>query len=285
MAKPSELAERIQESADGIGIIRQVRDMREQVKMALPRHQDADRFVRMALTELRLKPELAACTPASILGGLMVAAQLGLDIGPLGHIYLIPFKNRRAGTTEATVIIGYKGEMELAYRSGLVSTITARCVYEGEVFKYQYGSDERIEHIPMLTGRGDLKAVYAIATMSDGGQIPVVLSVDDVEYYRKRSKTPDRGPWKTDYEAMARKTAVRRLATWLPTTAETAVAHVIDGHVIRETPEELIDAAALVQGDDAVTVVEGEEVKEGEAKTEPLVEGNPEKIEGGEPFE
>jgi recombinational DNA repair protein RecT len=101
-------------------------------------------------------------------------------------------------------------------------------VRENDEFQYEYGLQEKLRHVPALSARGDIKYVYAYATFTNGGYAFVVLSKADVDFYRSRSKASDTGPWTTDYEAMAQKTAVRRLAKWLPLTVEFAKAVALD---------------------------------------------------------
>lgn len=189
------------------------------IGIALPKHIDAGRFTRIVLTEVRRNPSLLRCTPASLLGALMLSAQLGLEPGPLGHAYFVPFKQ------EVVFIIGYKGMIDMARRSGQVSTIVARAVHEGDEFAYRYGLDDDLKHVPTAEP-GELTHVYAIAKFKDGGVVFVVLSKAEVETFHKRSPSANAStsPWKSDYEAMAKKTAIRRLFPFLPVTAEFAQA-------------------------------------------------------------
>src|SRR2546430_2149817 len=103
------------------------------IETALPRHLDGDRFTRIAVTTLRSTPGLAKCDAMSFLGALMVSAQLGLEPGgPLGQAYLIPFNN------QVQFILGYRGIIELARRSGQLSSIEAHEVCEKDEFSYSY---------------------------------------------------------------------------------------------------------------------------------------------------
>ena len=208
---------------------------------ALPKHLDADRLTRIALTEVRRNPKLGDCTSMSVLGALMQAAQLGLEPGPLGHSYLVPYGR------ECQFQVGYTGLIELARRSGLIETIVAREVREGDDFEYAYGDNEHIHHVPALRGRGDIIAVYATARFTSGARISAVMSVEDVEPVRARSKAARGGPWVTDWAAMAKKTAVKQLRPWLPLSPELADAFAADGAVIS------LDGNALVAThDDAI---------------------------------
>ena len=173
------------------------------------------RFTRIVLTEIRKNPRLAECDPRSLLGSMMVAAQLGLEVGGhLGQAYLVPYKR------ECTLILGYKGILTLARRSGTIQSIVARAVHERDEFHYEYGLDEKLKHQPALGERGPAIAYYGVAKFKDGGHLIHVMSKADIEARRKRSKAADSGPWVTDYDAMACKTIVRAMAPYLPLTSE-----------------------------------------------------------------
>lgn len=227
-----------------------------QFAVALGKTIDPDRFVRVATTTIRTNKQLASCNPQSLLAALMLSAQLGLEPGgPLGHAYLVPFKN------EVTFIPGYRGLIDLARRSGAVASIYAHAVYDGDAFEFELGLEQRLVHRPTATDREDpdrISHVYAVAKLRDGSDpVFVVLTRAGVEKYRRRSAAGNRGPWVSDWEAMALKTAVRRLMTWLPLSVEAqavsktdaiAVRDVIDVELLEEDVEPLIDVPAGVDG-------------------------------------
>src|SRR5690625_5711770 len=97
---------------------------------------DVDRLMRLTMTTIRTTPELRQADVGSLLGGVMQAAQLGLEPGLLGQCYLLPFKNNRKGITEVQFIIGYKGMIDLAKRSGHTQSIYSHSFYEKYEFKY-----------------------------------------------------------------------------------------------------------------------------------------------------
>lgn len=204
---------------------------RPAIEAALPRHMSADRLLRIALTEVRKNPDLVRCEPMSFLGAVVQSAQLGLEPGVLGHAYLVPFNNRQTGRREVQLIVGYKGLIDLARRSGQISSITAHAVYEGDDFEYVLGLQEKLNHVPKpgrVAQARHLVAVYAIAKLRDGGHQLEVMSREEVEAIRKRSKASDSGPWKTDYEEMAKKTVLRRLCKMLPASIELHKAVALD---------------------------------------------------------
>ena len=211
-----------QRQQQGIGAV--LEKMKPQIARALPKHMDADRLARIALTLVRQQPQLAQASPQSFLGALMTCAQLGLEPGPLGHAYLVPFKNSKTGTIEVQFIPGYRGLIELARRSGQVKSIAARVVRKGDEFDYEFGLEERLVHRPAVGGAGEVTHVYAVVRYVDGGYDFEVMTRDEVEVIRQRSKSKDRGPWVTDWDEMAKKTVIRRLAKRMPMSIEFAQA-------------------------------------------------------------
>ena len=204
-------------------------------------------FARAALTVLRENERLAMCVPETILGSLMFASQLGLEVGPLGHFYLVPFKKNRKnarGQWESfyvcTPIVGYKGYVQLALKSGLVKSITSKGVCEGDEFDYEEGAVPVLRHRPNVRrarNEDEAYAYWACVTLADGTFIPMVLTREEVERYRARSKASEDGPWKTDFGMMGKKTAVRRLVPFLPILEpELARASVHDEQVLRTKP-------------------------------------------------
>lgn len=175
-----------------------------------------DRMVSWAMTAIRRQPALQRCNPLSLLGAVIQSAQLGLDpSGVTGEAYLVPYKD------EVTLIPGYRGLIALARRSGQVKEIMGHAVHKADVFEYEYGLDSKLRHVPSTDADpGPLTHVYAYAKFSGGtvedGRAFVVLTLAEVEAVKARSRASRNGPWVSDFEAMAIKTAVRRLAKWLP---------------------------------------------------------------------
>ncbi len=202
-------------------------------------------FKTAAMTYLRLNPKLYECNPYSVVGGLRQGAQLGFQLGPLGHFYLIPFKQ------EAVFVIGYRGYVELAYRSGQVKDVIAELVYEGDPFKVTKGTTPKIVHEDAgPAGERAIVAAYAVARLRTGGTVSRVIYEDEWEKARQASALgrQGKGLWDEHRPAAIRKTALRRLEPWLPKTAALGVALDVD-----ETRQ-----PAMVEGDDGVLDVEAE---------------------------
>lgn len=183
---------------------------------ALPSNLTPDRMLSIVMTEIRKVPALAECDQASLFGAVIQASQLGLEIGShLGHCYLIPFKNKQKGITECQFIVGYRGMIDLARRSGQIISLQAHAVYENDEFDFAYGLEERLDHVPARSDKGDMIAVYAVAKLVGGGHQIEVMWKSDVDLVAKSF-----GPWKDHYEEMAKKTVIRRLFKYLPVSIE-----------------------------------------------------------------
>lgn len=202
--------------------------MMPSIQAVLPKHVTADRMSRIALNVIRTNPKLLQCNINSLMGGVLEAAKLGLEPGLMGQCYLIPFdKKQKQGNqwvvvdTEAQFIIGYKGLIDLVRRSGQVSTIEARTIYENDEHDFGYGLDSYLIHKPVLKNRGKAIAYYAVCKLKDGGSSFLVMSHEEMEQYRdKYSKAKNYGPWKDEFDAMARKTVLRQLIKYLPISVE-----------------------------------------------------------------
>lgn len=187
----------------------------KQFATALPKHINSDRFVRIAITTIRQNPKLAQCSQESLLGALMVSAQLGLEPGTLGQCYLIPYGR------ECQFQIGYKGMIELLRRSGQLKDIYAYSVYENDDFEITYGLDRNLIHKPNLENKGDFLGCYCVAILKDDTRAFEYMTKEEIEAHAKKfSKTFGNGPWKTDFEAMSHKTVVKKMLKWLPLSVE-----------------------------------------------------------------
>lgn len=195
-----------------------IKSMEGEIKKALPSVMTPERFTRMVLSALSTNPKLAACTPKSFLGAMMNAAQLGLEPNtPLGQAYLIPYKNH--GIDEVQFQIGYKGLIDLAYRSGEVEVIQAQIVYEGDEFECRYGLEPKLAHKPCDHDRGAPIKVYAVFKTKAGGFGFEVMSMEDCrKHAEKYSQAYKYGssPWKSNFEEMAKKTVLKRVLKYAP---------------------------------------------------------------------
>ena len=196
--------------------------MKPAIQAALPSVMTPERFSRITLSALSANPKLKECTPQSFLGAMMTAAQLGLEPNtPLGQAYLIPFRNH--GRMECQFQLGYKGLIDLAYRSGEVSIIQAHTVYENDDFQYELGLDPTLRHVPARSNRGKPIFYYAIFKTKTGGYGFQVMSIEDVNTHAKQySKSYSNGPWQTNFDEMAKKTVLKKVLKYAPLKSDFA---------------------------------------------------------------
>ncbi|MNS92024.1 recombination and repair protein RecT [compost metagenome] len=233
-------------SQAGIGQVKAFMESQKATLAAvLPRHVSPDRMLKIALGALRTTPKLMGCTVESLMGAVVQCSQLGLEPNtPLGHAYLIPFEKRKkqgnewvTDKIEVQIVLGYRGLIDLARRSGQIVSIAAQAVYENDHFEYAYGLDEKLEHRPAMGERGAIIAFYAVAKLAGGGHAFEVMSDADVTRIRDasqgwqqavRAKKQDTSPWGAHYAEMGRKTVLRRLFKYLPVSIELANAASLD---------------------------------------------------------
>lgn len=195
-----------------------LQDRMGQIEKLVPKHMTAARLMRIAVNCVAKTPLLQQCSPTSLLQCVLVAAELGLEPGgALGHLYLVPFKGI------ATPIVGYRGLIELARRSGEISSIRAVVVHERDKFRYAEGIEQTVEHEPVLEGDpGPLKLAYCVIKLRDGGVVVEMMTRAQIDAIKAISKTANRddSPWKLHYDEMAKKTVARRALKWAPLSSE-----------------------------------------------------------------
>ena len=249
-----------------------IKQMEGEIKKALPSVMTPERFTRIVLSALSTNPKLAATTPQSFLGAMMTAAQLGVEPNtPLGQAYLIPYKNK--GVLECQFQLGYKGMLDLAYRSGDVSVISAQVVYENDEFSYSFGLDPELKHIPAKSERGEPTFVYAMFKTKDGGYGYEVMSIEDVRAHAQRfSKSYGNGPWQTNFEEMAKKTVLKKVLKYAPLKSDFVRGLAQDETVKTEISEDMYSVPS--------TVIEAVDMETGEV-VEGTMTGTNEDVEDG----
>jgi recombination protein RecT len=215
--------------------------LKAQITQALPKHCTPERFMRVLFTSMQKTPKLMQCSQESLFAAFIACSQYGIE--PDGRrAHLIPYGS------QCQLIIDYKGLVELIMRSGLVSYIHADVVCENDEFVENMGKIES-HKIDRKKERGKVYAAYAIAQLKDGPVKAEVMSFDEIESIRKRSKYGDSGPWQTDWNEMAKKTVFRRLSKWLPLSPEIQDAVMAGDDVIDFKPEPDIKIAEPVFND------------------------------------
>ena len=232
-------------------LIRSDMALRE-IESALPEHCKPDRFRRAVLTALNKTPKLMDVTQASFLNAMMNCSELGLE--PNGReAHLIPYGN------QCQLIVDYKGLIKLAYQSGTVSCIYANCVYEGDEFEYA-----TCHHVPWgwrsdcpekPAERGKMIGAFVIIDNKDGSVHRERMTFEEIDAIRKRSRAGSNGPWKTDFDEMAKKTVFRRASKWIQLSPHVQKAFEYDYDSLppirKQGAVKTMDATALLSSNEA----------------------------------
>jgi len=264
-----------------------------EIAKMLPKHLNAERLLKVAQIAATTTPALLECELPSLISAIGQCAQMGLEPNTvLGHAYLIPFsKSKKDGNSWKTsktvqVVIGYKGFIDLARRSGQIVSIAAHEVCKNDEFELCYGLDERLYHKPSMTDRGEVVGYYAVAKLKDGGNAFEFMRIQQIEEIRdrkdsnawkwvyvsgkktdKREKVPS--PWWEHPVEMGRKTVIRRLAKCLPLSIEFQTAVALDNMAEGGKDQNLdIEAEYNILPDDAPIVHEDIDTDTGEIQQE-----------------
>mgnify|MGYP000402570199 CR=1 FL=1 len=189
------------------------------------RYLSAESLVKIVGVAMSRVPYLADCTPLSVLTSMMTCAQLGLAPNtPTGECYLIPYRNNKLGAYECQLIIGYRGMVTLARRSGDIASLQAEVVREGDTFELEFGLDAKFRHVPVGDETKPIVKAWALAKFKDGSHQLAVMSKSEIDKIKAGSKAGKFGPWVDHYPEMAKKTVIRRLCKLLPLTLDDAMA-------------------------------------------------------------
>lgn len=261
---------------------------RSEIAKMLPKHLNAERLMKVAQIAATTTPALAKCDVASLVGAIGQCAQMGLEPNTvLGHAYLVPFNTKRKDldgnekwVNSVQVIVGYKGLIDLARRSGQIVSIAAHEVCENDKFELVYGLDEKLNHTPAMEERGGVIGFYAVAKLKDGGHAFEFMSRYQVDAIRdasqgwqqaKKFKKEAIHPWLVHFNEMGRKTVIRRLAKYLPLSIEFQTAAALDGMAEGGKDQHLdsIDGDYLIMPSEATESVDQETGEITEQKPDP----------------
>jgi len=241
----------VAQNTQNLGLKVLLQKMEGQIAKALPTVLTPERYTRMVMTALSTNPQLQKCTPESFLGAVMQAAQLGVEPNtPLGQAYLIPYKNKKKigdkwyQVLECQFQLGYKGLLDLAYRSGEVSIIDAQAVHENDFFEYEYGLEPKLKFKPKLNDRGPVIAYYAMFKTKNGGYNFLVMSKEDVIAHKDQySKAAGSGysPWSTNFDSMAKKTVLKQALKYAPLKSDFVKEVATDGTVKTNIQPNMVD--------------------------------------------
>lgn len=251
---------------------------------------DSQRFISSVVSAVQTNPTLSECTNSSILSAALLGHSLNLPQSPqIGMFYMVPFKNKKKmkdsngreitmDVTEATFQLSYRGMLQLAMRSGQYKAMNVTDIREGELVAYNPIEDS-YEFKPETdyAKRSSLKIVgyYAFFEMINGFKKGIYWTIEQLDAHAKKYSASYRNGWsssiwKSDFDAMAKKTLLRQLISkWGIMSVEMEKAYVGDQAVIREDgtpdyidniadePEKAVDVYADVEASEVV--VDGKE--------------------------
>jgi recombination protein RecT len=207
-----------------------IEQFKAQISLALPKHLNADRMTRVALTEFRKNPKLAECTPVSVFASVIMASQLGLEPGLNGQGYLVPYFDHKKQVSICQFIPGWRGMVDLAQRSGRATAWTG-AVFDGDEFEFEFGTNPFIRHIPH--GESDaskLLFTYAVGRVK-GAEFPQieVWPVQKVFAHRDRFNKVGKRHYSFDHPEMyARKVPLLQVLKYLPQSIELSTATALE---------------------------------------------------------
>lgn len=254
-----------------------LQENKKEIHAALPKHVNIERMLVIAQTAAVSVPELVNCYTPSLFGALIKCTQLGLEPNnALGQAYLIPFKNRKKNRTDVQLIIGYRGMIDLARRSGHVVSINSQAVREGDEFEYEFGLEEKLVHRPGKD-RGEITYFYAYAKLTGGGHYFDVKTRADMDKLMHSTQSQGKyGPWLDHYERMGMKSMIRAIFSYLPVSIEMAQAATIDsqseGGIDQGLEDVLTGDYTVVDADDDAPKLAQKEPEQEEP--EPVVDDN-----------
>lgn len=214
--------------------------MGPEIQRALPKHLDADRIARIAMTAVRTTPKLLECDQMSFLAAIMQSAQLGVEPNTgLGQAYLIPYGK------QVQFQLGYKGLIDLAVRSGQYKAIYAHEVYANDEFEFHYGLTKDLIHKPAPIPEGEPVGYYAVYHLQNGGYDFVYWTRERIDQHaQKFSQAVQKGwtsPWKTNYDAMAKKTVLKEVLKYAPKSIELQKSVEADSTIKTEIAQDMSD--------------------------------------------
>jgi recombination protein RecT len=237
------------ETKETKGVIALIEGMAPEIQKSLQSEAGAAILARHYYNAVRFNPLLMQCTPESLVGALLLSAQVRLEPGPLGHVYLVPFKSAQKGAHEVVWMLGYTGIVELGRRGGAAG-LTATVVREGDTLEKPWQNEKgwHWEYRPAPEGTDGDRLGVLVTWREDRERVALWCPPERVEAAVKASKNPKARELLLE-DWYWRKTGVRFARPWLPlATDDFARAAAVDGGAVR---------ALDVQDGEAVPVVDG----------------------------
>lgn len=205
---------------------------------------NGQKFISSVVSAVQANPQLQECTNSSILSAALLGSSLNLTPSPqLGQFFFVPYKNTKAGVTEAQFQIGYKGYIQLAIRSGYYKKLNVLSIKEGELVRYDPLNEEiEVNLIENEETREQAPTVgyYAFFEYTNGFRKALYWSKKKMEAHAERYSQGYRAKkgftfWEKDFDAMAYKTMLRQLISkWGIMSIDLQTAFESDNAVIHE---------------------------------------------------
>ena len=216
-------------------IVQFVNGYSSQIAEALPTHIPPERFLRLLLNEMRKTPDLQRCTPESVVGAMLTASSLGLEFGPNGECFMIPFENKRydrelrqdVKVMEAEFVPGYKGIAKLFWQHPLAARLSAEYVCERDAFEFDKGLRPYLHHTPAKGDRGPVVAFYAIVGLQGREPWFDVFTPEQIKSLRNGAVGP-KGKIKDPERWLERKTALLQVMKLAPKSSQLQAAIAVD---------------------------------------------------------
>lgn len=216
--------------------------IRNQLKSCLGKH--AGNFLTSMLDLYSSDGYLQNCDPYAVAMECVRAASLNLPINKgLGFAYVVPFKNRKTGTLTPQFILGWKGHVQLAQRTGQYVCINTDAIYEGEKVR----TNRLTGQIEITGSPTSQKAIgyFAYFRLTNGFEKMLYKTRAEVEAYgRKYSPAYNSGPWQTEFDAMAKKTVLRQVLKYGPMSTEMQKAEEYEAMAAQRQAQENVLAKA-----------------------------------------
>lgn len=252
-----------------------IEQFKTQIAIALPKHLNADRMSRIALTAFRQNPKLAECTPVSVFASVIMASQLGLEIGINGQGYLVPYYDHRKQVSICQFIPGWRGMVDLTQRSGRATAWTG-AVFYGDEFEFEFGSDPYIRHKPH--GESDpekLLYTYSVGRVK-GAEYPQidVWPVQKVWDHRDRFNKVGKRHYSFEHPEMyARKVPLLQVLKYLPQSIELATALALD-HASERSGGQRLDIKDAIAGTFTLPADDSDSVDEVSSGSQPATQSD-----------
>lgn len=191
--------------------------MKNDIESRLLSNVDFDKFLNKAINVFNSNEDFKHCEIMTFINAMVECASLNLEPNSiLGQAYLVPVKFGEDCKVELQ--IGYKGMIELAYRSGKVKSLYANEVKANDEFYIDYGLEQKLVHRPCLVGdRGEVIGYYAVYHLDSMGSSFVFMTRDEVlSHSKKYSKSFGIDLWESEFDAMAKKTVIKKLLKYAP---------------------------------------------------------------------